>query len=68
MDVKDLKNLSNVELDDMLTLMCEAHKIMKDVVARTGEDRYCNEMYVSTMMNKLAVFEEIRRREMAGTK
>ena len=68
MDIKSLEKLSNVELDNMLTLMCEAHKIMKDVVARTGEDRYCNEMYVSTMMTKLAVFEEIRRREVKGEK
>ena len=60
-----MKNLNETELNDLFTLMCEAHQIMKDAVARSGEDRYCNEMYVSTMMSELAIFEELRRREMA---
>ena len=63
MDVKCLENLNDAELEKLFTLTFEAHQIMKEVVARTG--RYCNEMYVSTMMNELTVFEEMRRREMA---
>lgn len=65
MDEKYLENLNDAELEKLFTLMFEAHQIMKEVVARTGEDRYCNEMYVSTMMSELAIFEELRRREMA---
>lgn len=68
MDPKYLENLNDTELADLFTLMCEAHQIMKNVVARTGEDRFCNEMYVSTMMNELAVFEATRRREVAKTR
>lgn len=63
MDVKCLENLNDAELEKLFTLMFEAHQIMKEVVGRTG--RYCNEMYVSTMMSELAIFEELRRREMA---
>ncbi|MBQ9751444.1 MAG: hypothetical protein IJV81_01255 [Paludibacteraceae bacterium] len=37
MDPKYLENLNDTELADLFTLMCEAHQIMKDVVARTGK-------------------------------
>ena len=40
MKTEYLKDLTNKELDRMHDIMCEAHQIMKDVIARTGEDRF----------------------------
>lgn len=62
MKTEYLKDLTNKELDRMHDIMCEAHQIMKDVIARTGEDRFGNEMYTLTMMTSISTFQEIQKR------
>ena len=67
MEANDLRNLSDEELDTMMNLIERAQLIMKNVIARTGEDRYRNEMYVMTIASELAILNELRHREMATT-
>lgn len=62
MDANDLKNLNDKQLDRMLDLSVEAYQIMRRVVELTGEDRFKNKMYVTTMRINIAIFNEIKNR------